>query len=268
MGAPVETRVPAVLEVLRGQPTAEVAARWSVDAGQLAEWVRTFVEAGTAQVTDQPAAEAARQRDRFLAAFAHEVRTPLSMAQGWVAMLADGDVPADQARDSLHRLHAALDRLTERAFDVELLAEVLLGRLALAPQLVSVSQLAAELDDLDRIGGLGGAVEVVVDPALLRRVLRDLWQAAAAGPRPRARRLEVRRVASWLELRVVREGVPVEPAAFGALFEPFDVNDEGTGVTIGLHLARTLAAAHGGAVGADEADDGTVFWVRLPATEA
>ena len=195
MGDPVETRVPAVLEVLRGRPTAEVAARWQLDPDRLADWVRSFVEAGTAQVTDQPAADAAQQRDRFLSAFAHEVRTPLSMAQGWVAMLADGEVPADQARDSLHRLHAALDRLTERAFDVQLHGRaVLLGRLALAPQLVSVSALAAELDDLDEIGGLGGAVEVVVDPALLRRVLRDLWHAAAASPRPRDVRLEVHRV--------------------------------------------------------------------------
>ena len=229
--------------------------------------MRVFVEAGTAQVTDQPATEAARERDRFLAAFAHEVRTPLSMAHGWVAMLADGDLPADQARESLYRLHAALDRLAERAFDVELMAELLLGRLALAPQLVSVSSLAAELDDLPPIGGLGGAVEVVVDPALLRRVLRDLWHAAAVSPRPRARRLEVRRVAAWLELRVVREGAPVEAEAFRDLFEPFDVNDDGTGVTIGLHLARALAVAHGGVVGADETDDGAVFWVRLPASD-
>ncbi len=265
MGDPVESRVLAVLEVLRGRPTAEVATRWQVDADLLADWVRVFVEAGTAHVTDQPAADAAQLRDRFLAAFAHEVRTPLSMAQGWVAMLADGEVPADQGRDSLRRLHAALARLTERTFDVELMAEVLLGRLALAPQLVPVSALAAELDDLDRIGGLGGSVEVVVDPALVRRILRDLWHAAAASPRPRARSLEVRRVGSWLELRVLREGAPVEAEAFGALFEPFAINGDGTGVTIGLHLARTLAAAHGGAVGADEADDGTVFWVRLPA---
>jgi signal transduction histidine kinase len=187
------------------------------------------------------------------------------MAQGWVALLADGDVPAEQARDSLRRLHAVLDRLTERSFDVELMAEVLLGQVALAPQLVSVSALAAELDDLDEIGGLGDAVEVVVDPALLRRVLRDLWRAAAAGPRPCRRRLEVRRVASWLELRVVREGAPIEAEELRALLEPFDVNDDGTGVRIGLHLARTLAAAHGGAVGVDDADDGAVFWVRLPA---
>jgi signal transduction histidine kinase len=188
------------------------------------------------------------------------------MAQGWVAMLADGEVPADQVRDSLHRLHAALARLTERAFDVQLMAELLLGRLALAPQLVSVAALTAELEDLDEVGGLGGSVEVVVDPALLRRLLRDLWHAAAASPRPRARRLDVRRVESWIELRILRDGAPVEPEAFQALFAPFDVNNDGTGVAIGLHLARHLAAAHGGALGAEESDDGSVFWVRIPGT--
>ena len=104
----------------------------------------------------------------------------------------------------------------------------------------------------------------MVDPALLRRVLRDLWHAAAASPRPRGRSLEVHRVGSWVELRVVREGAPVEAEAFRDLFLPFDVNAEGTGVTIGFHLARKLAAAHGGALGADETDDGAVFWLRIP----
>ena len=265
MGDPVEARVPAVLEVLRGRPTAEVATRWHLDADRLAEWVRIFVEAGTAQVTDRPAADAAEQRDRFLAAFAHEVRTPLSMAQGWVAMLADGDVPADQARDSLYRLHAALERLTERAFDVELMAELLLGRLALAPSSCrsrrSPRSWTTSTDRRAGRGGRRGRRPRAAAPGPARPLAR-----AAASPRPRARRLEVRRVGPWLELRVVREGAPVEAEAFGALFEPFDVNADGTGVTIGLHLARTLAAAHGGGVGADEADDGAVFWVRVPAT--
>jgi signal transduction histidine kinase len=262
----MEARVPAVLEVLRGRPTTEVAARYDVDVDALAGWVRTFVETGTAQVVERPAADAAELRNRFLAAFAHEVRVPLSMTLGWVATLADGDVPPEQVHASLGRLHGALAQLADRSFDVELLAEVLLGRLALAPQLVPVSMLTEELDGLAGIEGLGGAEEVVVDPALLRRVLRDLWQAAGSPPAPRGRRLEVRRVAGWLELRVHRDGRPLDAATLQVLHDPFDLNDDGTGVRIGLHLARALATAHGGAVGVE--DEGTVFWVRLPAQPA
>jgi len=257
----MESRVPAVLEVLRGRPTAEVAKRWNLDVDALAGWVRSFVEAGTAELTDQRSVDSAELRDRFLAAFAHEVRTPLSMTLGWVATLADGDVPPDQARESLTRLHGALDRLAQRTFDVELLAELSLGRLALAPQLVPVSSLVEELDGLERIDGLGGAEEVVVDPVLLRRVLRDLWQAAASAPAPRGRRLEVRRVAGWLELRVHRDGRPLDPDGLRSLFTPFDLNDDASGVRIGLHLARLLVVAHGGSVGHE---DGVVLWVRLP----
>jgi signal transduction histidine kinase len=265
---PVEARVPAVLEVLRGRTTAEVAERWGVDVDELAGWVRSFVEAGTAQVTDQRTADAAELRDRFLAAYAHEVHEPLAMTLGWVATLADGDVPPDQARESLTRLHAALDRVSDRAFDVQLLAEVSLGRLALAPQLVAVSALVQELDGLDRVEGLGAAEELVVDPALLRRVLRDLWHAAGTAPTPRGRRLEVLRLevtgqAGWVELRVHRDGRPLDAGTLRGLVEPFGLNGDGTGVRIGLHLARVLAAAHGGNVGVG--DDGTFFWVRVPA---
>jgi signal transduction histidine kinase len=262
MGDPVEARVPAVLEVLRGRPTAEVAGRWNLDVDALAGWVRAFVGAGTARVTGEPVDQAAEQRDRFLAAFAHEVRAPLAMALGWVALLADGDVPPDQSRDSLIRLHAALDRVTERALDVELLAEVSLGRLALAPQLVPVSMLVAELDDLQGVGGLGDEVEVVVDLALLRRVLRDLWQAAGTPPAPHGRRLDVEQAAEWIELRVTRDGAPLDARTSQALLDPLDLNEDATGVRIGLHLARSLAAAHGGSVGVE---DGSVFWVRVPA---
>jgi signal transduction histidine kinase len=257
----MEARVPAVLEVLRGRPTAEVAARFDVDVDALAGWVRAFVEAGTAEVTDQRSVDSAELRDRFLAAFAHEVGSPLSMTLGWVATLADGGVPADQARESLTRLHSAIDRIAERAFDVQLLAEVSLGRLALAPQLVPVSVLVEGLDGLEGIEGLGGDEEVVVDPALLRRVLRDLWQAASGSPAPSGRRLEVQRLPGWLELRVHRDGPPLDPDRLQSLFEPFDLNDDGTGVRIGLQLARALVTAHGGTLGAE---GGTALWVRLP----
>lgn len=261
--AATDARVAAVLEVLAGGTVPEVAQRWSVDTTVLHRWVSAFVDAGTAQVTNRPDPRAASQRDRFLAAFAHELRTPLTVARGWVAMLLDDDVPSGMA-GGLTRLDDALGRLAERVYDVELLAAASLGRLRVSPEVVSVGDLAAGLPGLASVDGSGPSTEITVDPTLFRRVLRDLWEAGHALPQPRSLRLAVEPAPPWLELRVVRDGDPIDPQVLQALFEPFDLNDDDTGVTIGLYLARALTVAHGGMIGVDQDERGAVLWVRVP----
>jgi signal transduction histidine kinase len=261
---PTDARVAAALEVLGGSPAAEVARRWAVDPALVHRWVRAFVDAGTAQVTNTPTADAASQRDRFLTAFAHELRTPLAVARGWVALLEDGDVPPSMLEETVTRLDASLAKLSERILDVELLAGASLGRVRLAPSIITVGELAHGLPELDGVGGDGPDVEVQVDPDLFRRVLRDLWEAASMRPTPQSIGLEVTTVSMWVELRIVRVADPIEPHVLQALFEPFDTNDDDTGVTIGLYLARALTVAHGGTLGADQDDHGAAFWVRIP----
>jgi signal transduction histidine kinase len=259
-----DARVAAVLEVLRGSSVAAVAARWSVDPALVHRWVLGFVDAGTAEVTNTPAADAANQRDRFLTAFAHELRTPLAVAQGWVTMLDEGDIPPAMLADTVGRLDDSLRRLAERVLDVELLGRASLGRVRLSPRTVTVGELAHGLPGLAGIGGDGPEVEVHVDPDLFRRVLRDLWEAGSLRPAPRDLRLEVAAVGPWVDLRVVRDADPIEPMVLRALFEPFDTNDDDTGVTIGLYLARALTVAHGGTVGVDQDEHGAALWVRIP----
>ncbi|MBZ5740041.1 sensor histidine kinase [Nocardioides mangrovi] len=265
----VDPRVLAVLEVLGGRTAAEVGVRWSVDPALVHRWTRGFVEAGSAQVTNRPAADAERQRDRFLAAFAHELRTPLTTAQGWVAMLAEGDVPPAAAARTVGKLEAALERLAERVVDVQLLAAASLGLVRLDPAPVPIGELVAGLSGLDgpdEVGGLGPDVVLDVDPDLFRRVLRDLWLAGQSLPTPRSVRLTVGTHGPWWEVSVVRDADPIDTAVLTALFEPFELNDDGTGVTIGLYLARALVVAHGGTLGADQDQDGAVLWVRIPRT--
>jgi signal transduction histidine kinase len=260
-----DPRVAAVLEVLSGQAAAAVAHRRGVDLMLLRRWTEDFVAAGTAQVTNRPDPDAAHQRDRFLAAFAHEMRTPLGTATGWASMLRSGALPAAAAPGVLDKLGAALDRLTERTLDVELLASCSLGRLTLAPDWTSVTTLTSQLDGLTALSGDGAAVQVRVDPDRFPRVLRDLWDAALSSPAPRARRMHISLVTGgWLEFRVQRDGDPISPDVLQALFEPFDANHDGTGVTIGLYLARALTVAHGGTIGVDQDDQHTAFWVRIP----
>jgi signal transduction histidine kinase len=259
-----DPRVSAVLEVLAGRGVGEVARRWAVDPALVHRWAVAFVDAGTAQVTHRPSADAAQQRDRFLAAFAHELRTPLTTAQGWVAMLDEGDVPPAAAARTVIKLGDALGRLAERVRDVELLAAASLGLVQLKPERVTVGDVVAGLAGVGEVGGLGPDVPLTVDPDLFARAVRDLWLAGQSVPVPRSVRLEVHGFAPWLEVRVVRDADPIDVGVLTALFEPFDLNDDSTGVTIGLYLARALVVAHGGTLGADQDENGAVLWIRVP----
>lgn len=261
--AAVDVRVSMVLDVLGGKSVEAVASDWDVESSLLHRWVRDFLVAGSAAVTNRPDPEQARQRDRLLAAVAHELRTPVAVARGWAMMLAEGEVPPAQVTSSLQRLSEALTRLSEHIGDVELCASVSLGRLRVDLEQVDVSALCRELDGSPGVRE-GAELKVRADPRLLSRVLRDLWSTARREPRPERVTIEVVETGSWHEVRVVREGHPIGPMVLKALFDPFGANDDATGVTIGLYLARALAVAHGGFLGAEGDEQRTVLLARLP----
>ena len=261
-----DPRITAVLEVLAGEPTDAVAARWSVDPALLSRWVTAFVEAGSAQVTNRPVGEIARQRDRFLKTFMHDLRTPLAVAQMWVGLLSDTPADLTSTAEIGQHLQDALDQLGERAKDVELLTAAMLGRLSLEARQVTLGEVAATLvPAVAAVGGEGGDVTLTVDPDLFTRLLRDLWKAAHGfGATPQEVRVEVQSVAPWVEVRVVRVGAAVEPRALHALFEPFDRADDDARVTVGLYLARALVVVHGGTLVVEQDDRTTTFAVRVP----
>lgn len=261
--AAVDPRVSMVLAVLAGRSVEDVAHEWEVESSLLHRWVRDFLVAGSAVVTNRPDPDEARQRDRFLAAFAHELRTPVAVAGGWALMLAEGDVPEDQVTDSLVRLSGALTRLSEHIHDVELSSSASLGRVRLSIEPVDIASLCQELDGSPGVRR-GAALTVQADPELLRRVLRDLWATAHQEPAPDEVAIEVVETGSWHEIRVVREGTPISHTVLKALFDPFGANDDATGVTIGLYLARALTVVHGGVLGAEGDDRTTVLFARLP----
>ncbi|MET0999152.1 MAG: HAMP domain-containing sensor histidine kinase [Marmoricola sp.] len=259
----VDLRVSMVLDVLGGESVADVAHEWDIDPTMLHRWVRDFLVAGSAVVTNRPDPEEARQRDRFLAAFAHELRTPVAVARGWAMVLTEGDVPEDEVAESHERLADALTRLSEHIHDVELTASVSLGRIRVNVEPVDVSGLCQELDGHPGVRR-GADLTVHADPRLLSRVLRDLWGAAHREPVPDSVAIDVVESGSWHEIRIVREGTPIDPMVVQALFDPFDANDDATGVTIGLYMARALTVAHGGFIGAEGDDRSTVLLARLP----
>lgn len=259
----LDPRVSMVLRVLGGRPVDDVAQEWDLDPALLDRWVRDFVVAGSAAITNRPDPDAARQRDRFMTAFAHELRTPLAAARGWAMLLCLGEVPDEQMADAHQRVLDALGRLHAHVMDVELAAAVSLGRVGLNIQRVEVAGLARELAGNPGVRG-GAHLVVHADPELLGRVLRDLWTTAHREPAPDRVYIEVVEAGSWHEIRVVREGAQIGPIVLKALFDPFEANDDTTGVTLGLYTARALTVAHGGFLGAEGEDQRTVLLARLP----
>ena len=259
----VDARVSMVLAVLGGRSVEDVAHEWDIESSLLHRWVGDFLVAGSAAITNRPDPDEARQRDRFLAAFAHELRTPVAVARGWAMVLAEGDVPEDEVTDSLVRLSGALTRLSEHIHDVELTASVSLGRIRVNVEPVHVASLCKELDGSPGVRH-GADLTVNADPRLLSRVLRDLWATAHREPVPASVVIDVVETDAWHEIRIVREGTPIGPTVLKALIDPFDANDDATGVTIGLYMARALTVAHGGFLGAEGDEQRTVLLARLP----
>lgn len=259
----VDPRVSMVLAVLGGRSVEDVAHEWDIESSLVHRWVGDFVVAGTGAITNRPDPDEARQRDRFMAALAHELRTPMAVARGWAMTLAEGDLSEEKAAHSLERLLNALARLSEHIFDVELAASTSLGRIQVAFEPIDVADLCQGLAGSPGVRQ-GADMSVRADPRLLGRVLRDLWSTAHREPAPDRVSIDVVEAGSWHEIRVVREGTAISPVILRALFDPFDANDDTTGVTDGLYLARALIVAHGGFLGAEGDDDGTVLFARLP----
>lgn len=259
-----DPRVSMVLSVLGGRSVEDVAQEWDVQTSLLHRWVGDFLVAGTGAITNRPDPDAARQRDRFMAALAHELRTPMTVARGWAMTLAEGDLSEEQAAESLDRLLKALNRLSEHIVDVELATSSGLGLVRVRPELVRVADLCGELPGSPPVRH-GADLSVRADPTLLGRVLRDLWSTAHRPPAPRSVAIDVVEAGSWHEVRFVRDGAPISPMTLQVLMDPFgSSNDDATGVTHGLYLARSLLVAQGGVLGAEGDDHGTVLLARLP----
>ncbi len=255
-----DARVVLVREVLAGESVATVAHRGDVDPAVLHRWVQQFLDAGTRAVTNTPDEQAAAQRDRFLAAFAHELRTPLAVGRGWLDALVEGDLPPQQLDRVSERLQKSYLALESRIHDVELLAAASLGRLKVTRDLVPVTALleAAHLPSpaSDHLA--------LVDAGLFTRVLRDLWGAAHLEPTPWNVAVQSHQTVAWTEVRVTRQGPALSTARLQGLFEPFDLDDDTSGITFGLYLARALTVAHGGVMGLEQTGDELVLWTRVP----
>ena len=238
-----------------------------------------------AQLAQQAAAlaEAARQKDEFLAMLGHELRNPLAPIRTALELLrragAHDEISAS-AHTVIDRQIAHMVRLLDDLLDV---ARITRGRINLNVQQMDMRRVVAEA--IDSVENVIHArhhrlettvprlpIPVLGDATRLVQVLVNLLNNAAKYTNEGGTiRVSLTTEAAEAVVRVADTGTGISPRLLPRIFDLF-TQDERTldralgGLGLGLTLVRRITELHGGAVEAysEGPGAGSQFVVRLP----
>ncbi|MGR3938989.1 ATP-binding protein, partial [Streptomyces sp. BRA346] len=260
-----------------------VLAAFAAQAAVVLDRQRLQVQADQAREL----AEGNRIRTALLAAVSHDLRTPLAGIKAAVTSLRSDDV-AWSEEDEAELLAAIeegadrLDQLVGNLLDMSrlqtgtltpLIREVYLDEVA-PMALVGVPEADVVLDIPEDLP------MVAVDAGLLERSVANIVENAVKySPEGRAVKVSASAIGDRVELRVVDRGSGVPDEEKDRIFEPFQRYGDaprGTGVGLGLAVARGFAEAMGGTLTAEDTPGGGMTMVltlrvadgRVPAPPA
>jgi signal transduction histidine kinase len=220
-------------------------------------------------------------RDRFLAMLGHELRNPL-FAITTALQVIERRSPGAGGRELeiIARQSRQLSRIVDDLLDV---ARVTSGKISLHRVLVDLATLVAKGVEAFQPQAARSGIElaaivppsglrVVGDPVRLEQVLANLVaNALKFTPAGGHVRVSVARESSGAVLRVRDDGPGIPPEQLRRVFEAFAQADATLdrsrgGLGLGLTVARSLVAMHGGTLEAfsEGAGEGSEFVVRLP----
>ncbi len=223
-----------------------------------------------------------RQREDFMSAFSHELKTPMTAVIGFAETLRSVQCEPDEQR-------RAADYIYSEARRVEALSQKLLALMGLSDAPPALAPLA--LDEvlakartalvpsiapvaLDICSAPG--VSVMGDGDLLTDLFYNLvWNAVRAKPKDGRVRMEWRRAedGAAVDVTVRDTGCGIPPEAISRVTEPFFMVDKsraraGGGSGIGLALCKKIAEIHGGGLKIESVlDEGSAVTVRLRAAK-
>jgi len=222
--------------------------------------------------------EDALERERaFVADAGHELRTPLALLRAELELaLRHGSSPEELAQ-ALRSSSAEVDRLTQLAEDLLLIARSDRGKLALRIEPLDVAGLfdsvvnrfewRAEDGRRSLTYGAEPGRRIHGDRLRLEQALSNLVDNALRHGGG-AVRLGMAVEAERVELHVTDEGPGFPPRFLEHAFERFtrpQRGREGSGAGLGLAIVRTIAEAHEGtADAANSASGGADVWLSLP----
>jgi two-component system sensor histidine kinase KdpD len=252
-----------VLNALAAQLSTAVTAR------------RLHVEAARASVLS----EANDLRAALLQAVSHDLRTPLAAIKASVSSIRQSDIA--WSREELDDFHATIEDGADR---LDALVSNLLDMSRLQAGALHVDLRPVILDEVvpAAVASLGPRGRTVVvdiaetlplvkaDAALLERAVANIVDnAVSASPPDKTVRVEAGAIAGRVDLRVIDRGPGIPLADRERVFQPFQrLVDHGSGVGLGLAIARGLVHAMGGELTIEDTPGGGITMViGLPEAE-
>ena len=224
-------------------------------------------------------AKANQLRRQMTADIAHDLRTPLSVLQGYTEALDDGKLTGNsEIYQSMHRQVKHLNRLVD---DLRTLSLADAGQLSLHPMAVAPrdllehtvliyaqqaekQQVALELEIPEQLP------QIKVDLDRLVQVLGNLISNALRHtPAGGHIRLTAENSQQQLVLRVTDSGAGIDPEDLPHVFDRFYRGDKSRSVNgesgLGLAIARSIVEAHNGRIiVTSTVGQGTTFTITLP----
>ena len=255
--------------------------------GVIVALVRDISDRRQAQIALTGALEQAQAGERakadFIAVMSHEMRTPLNGLLGSLELLgatnlrpAQKDlvnILASSGQTLLHHVNSVLDISRAEAdrssdipepFDLDLLINDCIANQAglAATKGLTITAIAPN-------GPIGS---VMGEPARVWQILLNLIGNAVKFTAKGQITIESERLGIGLavEIRVIDSGIGIPQADLDRVFDDFVTLDasydrQAGGTGLGLGIARRVARAMGGEIGAESVlGDGSLFWLRLP----
>jgi two-component system, OmpR family, phosphate regulon sensor histidine kinase PhoR len=228
-------------------------------------------------------------RRDFVANASHELKTPLTVIRGYAETLQDPTLPPALREQFTRTVRENADRLQRIVDDLLDLSRIESGGWRVEPEIVSVTEVAAEAWEPLRSAAEGKRVRldlrvpaqceyVEADPSALRQVFSNLFgnslrYVAEEGTVEVTARFAAPGSLPRVEVAVRDDGSGIASAHLPRIFERFYRADaarsrEEGGTGLGLAIVRHLVEGHGGTVEAEsELGRGTTIRFTLPGAE-
>ena len=203
-------------------------------------------------------------RQKLLADISHDLKTPITVIQGYAKAICDGLIPPEKVPEYLDTIYQKSNRLTGLIDTFHEYSKLEHPQFTLQTKRLDLCKvlreyLASKYNELE-LGGFVPEIEIpdesiwcMLDKTTFLRVLENIVSNAVKhNPAGTALFFELQRQDGHAVLTLADNGVGIPSEIAGQIFDPFVVGDESRntrqGSGLGLAISHKIVSAHGGTI--------------------